>query len=163
MLPEATLIGRLTFDVEKPSAFIIFGYLFTLRGCPITRWLHDNTTNWLLENSFTFLSDPLLDKPSPLRNRQQLVKNESMDDECEYLSCHLSLTFSASASVSFPLQVDRLMEMHFKYLEAVQQADKRIEGEKHVSKHLSFFLSTLPSTPPPPPPLGAVSFTLALI
>uniref|UniRef100_A0A8D0AQR2 Beta-catenin-like protein 1 n=1 Tax=Sander lucioperca TaxID=283035 RepID=A0A8D0AQR2_SANLU len=27
--------------------------------------------------------------------------------------------------------VDRLMEMHFKYLEAVQQADKRIEGEKH--------------------------------
>lgn len=29
-------------------------------------------------------------------------------------------------------QVDRLMEMHFKYLEAVQQADKRIEGEKHV-------------------------------
>ncbi|KAK5923265.1 hypothetical protein CgunFtcFv8_000249 [Champsocephalus gunnari] len=29
-------------------------------------------------------------------------------------------------------KVDRLMEMHFKYLEAVQQADKRIEGEKHV-------------------------------
>ncbi|KAF1390835.1 hypothetical protein PFLUV_G00062160 [Perca fluviatilis] len=28
-------------------------------------------------------------------------------------------------------KVDRLMEMHFKYLEAVQQADKRIEGEKH--------------------------------
>lgn len=25
------------------------------------------------------------------------------------------------------------MELHFKYLEAVQQADKRIEGEKHVS------------------------------
>lgn len=30
------------------------------------------------------------------------------------------------------LQVDRLMELHFKYLEAVQLADKRIEGEKHV-------------------------------
>lgn len=29
-------------------------------------------------------------------------------------------------------QVDRLMEMHFKYMEAVQLADKRIEGEKHV-------------------------------
>ncbi|KAM3871565.1 beta-catenin-like protein 1 [Diretmus argenteus] len=28
-------------------------------------------------------------------------------------------------------KVDRLMEVHFKYLEAVQQADKRIEGEKH--------------------------------
>lgn len=32
----------------------------------------------------------------------------------------------------FVLQVDRLMELHFKYLEAVQLADKRIEGEKHV-------------------------------
>ncbi|KAI3357170.1 hypothetical protein L3Q82_015627 [Scortum barcoo] len=30
-------------------------------------------------------------------------------------------------------KVDRLMELHFKYLEAVQQADKRIEGEKHFS------------------------------
>ncbi|KAG5838037.1 hypothetical protein ANANG_G00219540 [Anguilla anguilla] len=28
-------------------------------------------------------------------------------------------------------KVDRLMELHFKYLEAVQAADKRIEGEKH--------------------------------
>ncbi|XP_041859547.1 beta-catenin-like protein 1 [Melanotaenia boesemani] len=28
-------------------------------------------------------------------------------------------------------KVDRLMELHFRYLEAVQQADKRIEGEKH--------------------------------
>uniref|UniRef100_A0A667YU99 Beta-catenin-like protein 1 n=1 Tax=Myripristis murdjan TaxID=586833 RepID=A0A667YU99_9TELE len=28
-------------------------------------------------------------------------------------------------------KVDRLMELHFKYLDAVQQADKRIEGEKH--------------------------------
>uniref|UniRef100_A0A8C9S206 Catenin, beta like 1 n=1 Tax=Scleropages formosus TaxID=113540 RepID=A0A8C9S206_SCLFO len=28
-------------------------------------------------------------------------------------------------------KVDRLMELHFKYLEAVQSADKRIEGEKH--------------------------------
>ncbi|CAL8324835.1 unnamed protein product [Merluccius merluccius] len=28
-------------------------------------------------------------------------------------------------------KVDRLMELHFKYLEAVQQAVKRIEGEKH--------------------------------
>ncbi|XP_038659003.1 beta-catenin-like protein 1 [Scyliorhinus canicula] len=28
-------------------------------------------------------------------------------------------------------KVDRLMEMHFKYLEAVQVADKKIEGEKH--------------------------------
>ncbi|XP_012676277.1 beta-catenin-like protein 1 [Clupea harengus] len=28
-------------------------------------------------------------------------------------------------------KVDRLMEMHFKYMEAVQLADKRIEGEKH--------------------------------
>ncbi|MBN3279768.1 CTBL1 protein, partial [Polyodon spathula] len=29
-------------------------------------------------------------------------------------------------------KVDRLMELHFKYLEAVQVADKKIEGEKHV-------------------------------
>uniref|UniRef100_A0AAR2JNC4 Beta-catenin-like protein 1 n=1 Tax=Pygocentrus nattereri TaxID=42514 RepID=A0AAR2JNC4_PYGNA len=28
-------------------------------------------------------------------------------------------------------KVDRLMELHFKYLEAVQLADRRIEGEKH--------------------------------
>ncbi|XP_039623288.1 beta-catenin-like protein 1 [Polypterus senegalus] len=28
-------------------------------------------------------------------------------------------------------KVDRLMELHFKYLEAVQLADKKIEGEKH--------------------------------
>uniref|UniRef100_A0A087XY45 Catenin, beta like 1 n=1 Tax=Poecilia formosa TaxID=48698 RepID=A0A087XY45_POEFO len=28
-------------------------------------------------------------------------------------------------------KVDRLMELYFKYMEAVQQADKRIEGEKH--------------------------------
>ncbi|XP_048097681.1 beta-catenin-like protein 1 isoform X2 [Alosa alosa] len=28
-------------------------------------------------------------------------------------------------------KVDRLMEMHFKYMESVQLADKRIEGEKH--------------------------------
>ncbi|XP_051981153.1 beta-catenin-like protein 1, partial [Xyrauchen texanus] len=28
-------------------------------------------------------------------------------------------------------KVDRLMELHFKYLDAVQLADKRIEGEKH--------------------------------
>ncbi|KAL4623627.1 beta-catenin-like protein 1 isoform X3 [Arapaima gigas] len=28
-------------------------------------------------------------------------------------------------------KVDRLMELHFKYLESVQLADKRIEGEKH--------------------------------
>lgn len=30
------------------------------------------------------------------------------------------------------LQVDRLMELHFKYLGAMQVADKKIEGEKHV-------------------------------
>lgn len=42
-------------------------------------------------------------------------------------------------SLSFPLmpveylfQVDRLMELHFKYLDAMQVADKKIEGEKHV-------------------------------
>ena len=29
-------------------------------------------------------------------------------------------------------QVDRLMELHFKYLDAMQVADKKIEGEKHV-------------------------------
>lgn len=38
------------------------------------------------------------------------------------------------------------MELHFKYLEAVQQADKRIEGEKHVSMAL-FFPFTLSSCP----------------
>lgn len=39
-------------------------------------------------------------------------------------------------------QVDRLMELYFKYLEGVQQADKRIEGEKHVSI-LFFYLPSL--------------------
>lgn len=56
-----------------------------------------------------------------------------------------------------PLQVDRLMELHFKYLEAVQQADKRIEGEKHVS--LDVFLFPQPShiaCPLPPSLSGAV-------
>uniref|UniRef100_A0A3B3WK05 Beta-catenin-like protein 1 n=1 Tax=Poecilia mexicana TaxID=48701 RepID=A0A3B3WK05_9TELE len=33
-------------------------------------------------------------------------------------------------------KVDRLMELYFKYMEAVQQADKRIEGEKHVRSDL---------------------------
>ncbi|XP_014828638.1 PREDICTED: beta-catenin-like protein 1 [Poecilia mexicana] len=37
-------------------------------------------------------------------------------------------------------KVDRLMELYFKYMEAVQQADKRIEGEKHVR---AIFLSSL--------------------
>lgn len=32
------------------------------------------------------------------------------------------------------------MELYFKYVEAVQQADKRIEGEKHVR---AIFLSSL--------------------
>lgn len=55
------------------------------------------------------------------------------------------------------------MELHFKYLEAVQQADKRIEGEKHVS------ISPFPPIPrcqplnlSPRPSLCAVSSTLAL-
>lgn len=30
------------------------------------------------------------------------------------------------------LQVDRLMELYFKYLDAMQAADKKIDGEKHV-------------------------------
>ena len=34
--------------------------------------------------------------------------------------------------VKYLLQVDRLMELHFKYLDAMQVADKKIEGEKHV-------------------------------
>lgn len=35
-------------------------------------------------------------------------------------------------SVKYLFQVDRLMELHFKYLDAMQVADKKIEGEKHV-------------------------------
>ena len=42
------------------------------------------------------------------------------------------LTSHDRVFVFCPFQVDRLMEMHFKYMEAVQLADKRIEGEKHV-------------------------------
>lgn len=49
-----------------------------------------------------------------------------------FLVCSISLSLCLHLFCS-PLQVDRLMELHFKYLEAVQQADKRIEGEKHVS------------------------------
>ncbi|MBZ3872215.1 Beta-catenin-like protein 1 [Sciurus carolinensis] len=32
-------------------------------------------------------------------------------------------------------KVDRLMELHFKYLGAMQVADKKIEGEKHAGSH----------------------------
>lgn len=70
-----------------------------------------------------------------------------------FLSFHFKPRFSQCSVLLFmcrslsahihSLQVDRLMELHFKYLEAVQQADKRIEGEKHVS--LVVF---------PPPPAG---------
>lgn len=42
-----------------------------------------------------------------------------------------SLSFSLM-SVKYLFQVDRLMELHFKYLDAMQVADKKIEGEKHV-------------------------------
>lgn len=59
---------------------------------------------------------------------------------------HPSLV-SSSATVSFCLQVDRLMELHFKYLEAVQQADKRIEGEKHVSNLSPPIPPSLPLSP----------------
>lgn len=48
-------------------------------------------------------------------------------------SASTSVSSGVSLSLIHPLQVDRLMELHFKYLDAVQQADKRIEGEKHVS------------------------------
>lgn len=34
--------------------------------------------------------------------------------------------------MEYLFQVDRLMELHFKYLDAMQVADKKIEGEKHV-------------------------------
>uniref|UniRef100_A0A8C5QJQ7 Beta-catenin-like protein 1 n=1 Tax=Leptobrachium leishanense TaxID=445787 RepID=A0A8C5QJQ7_9ANUR len=33
--------------------------------------------------------------------------------------------------------VDRLMELYFKYLDAVRVADKKIEGEKHVASYVS--------------------------
>ncbi|XP_017266656.1 beta-catenin-like protein 1 [Kryptolebias marmoratus] len=47
-----------------------------------------------------------------LKSQQRTrLQNKFMENDCE--------------------KVDRLMEMYFKYLEAVQQADKRIEGEKH--------------------------------
>lgn len=36
------------------------------------------------------------------------------------------------------------MELYFKYLEGVQQADKRIEGEKHVGVPLFYLLSLQP-------------------
>lgn len=41
-------------------------------------------------------------------------------------------------------QVDRLMELHFKYLGAMQVADKKIEGEKHVRTPVHFL--TTPDT-----------------
>lgn len=42
-----------------------------------------------------------------------------------------SFSFSLMSEISL-FQVDRLMELHFKYLDAMQVADKKIEGEKHV-------------------------------
>lgn len=68
---------------------------------------------------------------------------------CSYFSLIflvvLLCTASLTPSLLFSLQVDRLMELHFKYLEGVQQADKRIEGEKHVS-----ILFSLPFSRPVP-------------
>lgn len=51
-------------------------------------------------------------------------------------------------SFSLPLQVDRLMELHFKYLEAVQLADKRIEGEKHVRHSRMRLIGSISSVSP---------------
>lgn len=70
------------------------------------------------------------------------------------LDFHATFFLSAPPLLSLSLQVDRLMELHFKYLEAVQQADKRIEGEKHVSIPPFFFL--FPSFTHPFPPFESV-------
>lgn len=68
---------------------------------------------------------------------------------CVSLSPSITRSPSSTSPAHFhSLQVDRLMELHFKYLEAVQQADKRIEGEKHVS--LVVFLSPPNHSPRPP-------------
>lgn len=58
------------------------------------------------------------------------------------------VSYFLSVWLSFSRQVDRLMELYFKYLEAVQQADKRIEGEKHVR------VSPFPFFDPPSQPLN---------
>uniref|UniRef100_A0A672P3E6 Beta-catenin-like protein 1 n=1 Tax=Sinocyclocheilus grahami TaxID=75366 RepID=A0A672P3E6_SINGR len=50
---------------------------------------------------------------------------------CFYRRQQRVKTFIHFTQRSLKLLVDRLMELHFKYLEAVQLADKRIEGEKH--------------------------------
>lgn len=45
----------------------------------------------------------------------------------------IALFFFSHLDLSLlPLQVDRLMELYFKYLDAMQAADKKIDGEKHV-------------------------------
>lgn len=45
----------------------------------------------------------------------------------------IALFFFSRLDLSLlPLQVDRLMELYFKYLDAMQAADKKIDGEKHV-------------------------------
>lgn len=61
-----------------------------------------------------------------------------------------ALPFSLLPLVLF--QVDRLMELHFKYLGAMQVADKKIEGEKHVCipacfLQISYTLHMVPCVP----------------
>lgn len=54
-----------------------------------------------------------------------------MNQSSPFLLPWHSLSFSLMP-VEYLFQVDRLMELHFKYLDAMQVADKKIEGEKHV-------------------------------
>uniref|UniRef100_A0A672P7R9 Beta-catenin-like protein 1 n=1 Tax=Sinocyclocheilus grahami TaxID=75366 RepID=A0A672P7R9_SINGR len=71
--------------------------------------------------------------PLFMKTPKKMKKVGISDKEHEGLLCSDAL-FSPAAAFSLFLccsSVDRLMELHFKYLEAVQLADKRIEGEKH--------------------------------
>lgn len=77
---------------------------------------------------------------------------------------NLTFAFDMSTPLSqFIPQVDRLMELYFKYLEGVQQADKRIEGEKHVSIPFFTLPSLLPYQSAPPVSFFLFSFFVLLL
>lgn len=65
--------------------------------------------------------------PVILQRLQLGGKQDSIKDKM------IALFFFSRLDLSLlPLQVDRLMELYFKYLDAMQAADKKIDGEKHV-------------------------------
>uniref|UniRef100_H3CEV9 Beta-catenin-like protein 1 n=1 Tax=Tetraodon nigroviridis TaxID=99883 RepID=H3CEV9_TETNG len=85
---------------------IIMIYPNGIRKCKIK--VYDPLYSLFSEHVCSIIASMLRNLKSQQRTR---LHNKFTENDCE--------------------KVDRLMELYFKYLEGVQQADKRIEGEKH--------------------------------